>query len=96
MRIPEQVEQRSVDLSKNILNLIVDISKVFLPDKLMLVSSLGNLLSDDPRAPGGLDHVLLQLVDVLGVLLEGVADGGLEVVDGDKVGEEGQDVLNLD
>jgi len=66
------------------------------PDKLVLVASLGNLFSDDPSAPGRLDHVLLQLVDVLGVLLEGVADGCLEVVDGDKVGEEGEDVLDLD
>ena len=62
----------------------------------MLVASLSNLLSDNPSAPRRFDHVLLQLVDVLGVLLEGVADGCLEVVDGDKVGEEGEDVLNLD
>ena len=73
-----------------------NISKEILPDKLVLVASLGNLFSDNPSAPGRLDHVLLQLVDVLGVLLEGVADGCLEVVDGDKVGEEGEDVLDLD
>ena len=62
----------------------------------MLVSSLCNLFSYNPCAPRRLDHVLLQLVNVLGVLLEGVADSRLEVVDGDKVGEEGEDVLDLD
>ena len=93
--MPAQVEHLSVDLDKKIFVSALQIFEI-LPDKLVLVASLGNLFSDDPSAPGRLDHVLLQLVDVLGVLLEGVADGCLEVVDGDKVGEEGEDVLNLD
>ena len=93
--MPAQVEHLSVDLDKKIFVSALQIFEI-LPDKLVLVASLGNLFSDNPSAPGRLDHVLLQLVDVLGVLLEGVADGGLEVVDGDEVGEERQDVLNLD
>ena len=93
--MPAQVEHLSVDLDKKIFVSALQIFEI-LPDKLVLVASLGNLFSDDPSAPGRLDHVLLQLVDVLGVLLEGVADGCLEVVDGDKVGEEGEDVLDLD
>ena len=32
---------------------------------------------------------------MVAVLLQGVADGRFEVVDGDEVGEEGQDVLDL-
>lgn len=34
-------------------------------------------------------------LDLLGVVLQGLADLGLEVVDHHEVGEEGQDVLDL-
>ena len=39
--------------------------------------------------------VYLEFGDVLAVSLEGLHNGGLEVVDGHEVGEEGEDVLDL-
>lgn len=40
-------------------------------------------------------HLCLELVDLPVVAREAVGDGALEVVNGHKVREEGQDVLNL-
>ncbi len=45
---------------------------------------------------GGVIHLCLQLLDLLVVLLQALADGLLEVIDLHKVWEERQDVLDVD
>lgn len=47
------------------------------------------------RDVGGLVHVALQLPQLPVVALQAVGDGPPEVVDGGKVGEQRQDVLDL-
>ena len=45
---------------------------------------------------GGVRHLLLELVDVGTVLLQALMDGFSEGVNGDKVWEEGEQILDLD
>lgn len=57
---------------------------------------LGNVGLDRIRRPRRVAHVALEPLDVRGVAFEGVADLVFEVVDDYEVGEEGEDVFNLE
>ena len=56
----------------------------------------GDVLLDGVRVARCLVHVRLERVDVRRVALEGGADLFFEVVDDDEVGEERQDVFDLE
>ena len=60
------------------------------------VAEVRNVGLDRLGRPGRVVHVALEALNVGRVALERGADLVLEVVDDDKVGEEGQDVFNLE
>ncbi len=57
--------------------------------------SAPTVLKWDQDLPISIFHLFFEFLDVFAVVLERVADGVLEVVDGHEVGEEGQNVLDL-